>query len=746
MENISTRVSHTFLCRIKMSLGLLLVLIAVPLTGQNQTRSVEVNLIQTTINIDGLLDEPVWETAESASDFWQFFPTDTARAEYPTQVKFLYDDNYLYVGIKAASASDEYVVSTLERDFSGSSNANVTMMFDTYSNGSNAYMFGVTPYGVQRDVLISGGGSGGESMNTAWDARWQTESTMYEDHFIVEVAIPFSSLRFREGSRRWRFQVYRWNLQSNEQSAWSPVPQNQLLINLAFMGDLIFEKPLGKSRIPVAVIPYINTLADRDFLAESSVETIDAGGDIKIAIGQGMNLDLTINSDFSNAEVDDIITNLTRFEISRPERRQFFLENSDLFASFGSGRDDVPFFSRRIGIARDSTGRYIENRILAGARLSGNLNQNWRLGFLNIQTDENRVHGIPSNNNMMFALQRRVFARSTIGAFFINRETFQDYDFLRDENKYNRVMGVDYNLASADNVWTGTFYLHKSLQPNDQQGNYSAQTILRYNTRNYQITSDFVYVDQDYRSDLGFVPRKDVFKSGKAYTRRFWPDAGVINSHSVRLLALHFWRPTLNYKLTDHDYQLTWEAEFLDQSGFEIEYSNKYIFLVNGFDPTRSENGVPLPGNTGYTFNELTAQYQTGNTDLLTFALESTIGEFFNGNRFSFGGELNYRVQPWGVFGVSLNYDQIRLPDPHGDADFWILSPDIDISFSKSVFWSFVMQYSNQQDNLGINSRLQWRFAPLSDLYLVYNDNYYVDGFSPRYRSINLKLTYWLNI
>lgn len=122
---------------------------------------------------------------------------------------------------------------------------------------------------------------------------------------------------------------------------------------------------------------------------------------------------------------------------------------------------------------------------------------------------------------MMLALQRRVFTRSNVGAFFINRQTFGDYDFLDPTNEYNRVVGIDYNLASADNVWTGTFYLHKSFQPGDNAGNYSAQTIIRYNTRQYSFTSDFVYVNEDYRSDLGFVPRRDLFKSGKAVSRTF---------------------------------------------------------------------------------------------------------------------------------------------------------------------------------------------------------------------------------
>lgn len=720
-------------------------LLSLPLYGQDIHRTLNAQYTSDIIRIDGIMDEAAWETVQPADNFWQFFPSDSARAVSDTEIQMVYNESTLYVGIRAEVSGDDYVVSSLRRDFSGSGNDNITLMFDTFNNGSNAYMFGVTPYGVQRDVLISGGGSGNDSMNDAWDVTWRAETRRYSDHYIVEIAIPFSSLKFREGGQSWRFQAYRWDLQSNEQTAWNRVPQNQLLINLAFMGELVFERPLGESSTPMALIPYVNGLSEKDFGGGETSNTLDVGGDAKVAIGQGMNLDLTINPDFSNVEVDDIITNLTRFEVLRPERRQFFLDNSDLFGSFGSGLDDRPFFSRRIGIARDSTGNFIQNRILGGARLSGNLNEDWRLGLLNIQTDENVAQGIPSNNNMMVALERRVFTRSRIGAFFVNRQTFKDYDFQRPEDEFNRVIGLDFNLASADNVWTGTFYLHKSFQPKDFSGNFSAQTIIRYNTRKYQFTSDFVYVDQDYRSDLGFVPRRDLLKSGKAATINFYPEGGILNSHNFRLLALHFWRPTFDYKLTDHQYRATWGAEFRDQSTFEVEYINHYIFLVNPFDPTRSR-GVPLPADEGYYFNDVSMQYQSDQSNLFTFDIESTIGSFFNGNRFSIGGQANVRWQPWASFSTAVNYDRIRLPEPYSDADLWLLSPRMDITFSRSVFWSTLIQYSNQQNNLGFNSRLQWRFAPLSDLYLVYNDNYISNSLSPTYRSINLKVSYWFNL
>lgn len=716
--------------------------------AQEQPKQLIAKYITEDIQLDGDLKESIWQAADVADDFWQFFPQDSVKTTYPTEVRIVYNDNTLYVGIRAEAPSNDFVVSSLKRDFRGTTNDNVTLIFDTFSDGTNAFAFGVTPYGVRREILISSGGDSRDGYNVTWDVKWKAESKIYDNYYTVEIAIPFTSIKFKEGATKWRFRPYRWSIQNNEQTTWTRVPQTQLLGSLAFMGELIFEKPLGKSRTPFAVIPYINTLAQRDYTADNPDVDFIAGGDAKVAIGDGMNLDLTFNPDFSNVEVDDIFTNLTRFELLLPERRQFFIDNSDLFGSFGNFfREARPFFSRRIGLARDTSGNLIQNRIIGGARLSGKLNEDWRLGFLNIQTAADNINEIASNNNMMFALQRKVASRSNIGVFMVNRQAFGEYDYLEDNEKYNRVIGADYNLASVNNVWSGRFYVHKSLNPDDTEGNYSAQAIATYNKNNWVAISDWTYVDNEFKADLGFVPRTDIFKMGHFVQRFFYPkNRNIINRQNANLLFINYFRPTLDFKLSDYLFRATWEIEFKSQATLEANYINQFIYLTADFDPTRTDGGIPLAGDKGYTFNQATIQYTSNNTNLLTYSLNTTLGEFFNGNRYSVGGTVAYRIQPFAQFSLNLNYDGIRLPDPHPSADLWLLTPRIDITFSKSVFWTTLIQYSNQRENLGINSRLQWRFAPLSDLYLVYNDNYYTTDFTPRFRSINLKVSYWLNL
>jgi hypothetical protein len=724
----------------------LIFLISFASLAQIKDKSFIVKHISETITADGVLDEPIWETAESAGDFWEYFPLDSIQARQQSEIKILYDDKNLYVAIKAQALGKNYTTQSLKRDFRGSGSDSFSLLFDTYSDGTTAFLFGINPYGVRREALISGGGTDRNSFNLSWDVKWQGNSKIFDDYFSAEMVIPLTSIKFKEGATKWRFNSYRIDSQSNERSTWTKVPQNQIVFNLAFMGDMVFEKPLGQSRTPMAIIPYINGLSQKDFETDEGLNTIKFGGDAKVSIGNNLNLDLTLNPDFSQVEVDDQVTNLTRFEVSLPEKRQFFIDNSDLFASFGDFRDANPFFSRRIGIAEDTAGNTIENKIIGGLRLSGKLTKDLRVGVLNIQTAEDVENEIASNNNTMLALQQRVFSRSNIGMFFINKQSFKDYDFIAREEKYNRVLGIDYNLASKDNTWNGKFFLHKSFQPDDNNGNLAGGTTMFYNSRKYNFYVKGIYIDEDYSSDLGFIRRTDIVKSIVSAERVFWPRKGAIQNHSFRFFPIVIWSPSKNLMNTDYDLMTQWEAKFNNQSEVGVGMTNSFTFLFEDFDPTGTDDAVPLPGNQGYHYNNLEFSYESDQRKLFSYQAESTIGRFFNGKRFSVEGMMTLRFQPKAFISVLVNYDQIELPDPYPSAKIWLISPKIDITFNKSLFWSTLIQYSNQRDNLGFNSRLQWRFAPLSDLFIVYSDNYFVNSFMPRNRSINLKLTYWLNI
>ena len=711
-----------------------------------QVKSFVVKYIDEPISLDGELNEGVWQTAESAQDFYQYFPTDSVLAKQQSDIKMLYDETTLYVGITVYAAGNDYVVPTLQRDFRAGGSDNITLMFDTFNDGTNAFLFGTNPLGVRREALVSNGGTTLSGFTTSWDVKWRGETKMYDKYYVSEWAIPLTSFKFKQGETKWRFNSYRFDVQSNESSTWMQIPQNQFIFNLAFMGDMIFEKGLGKSRTPLTLIPYVNGISLRDFENNASENKVKVGGDAKVAIGNGMNLDITVNPDFSNVEVDNLIINTTRFAIALPERRQFFIDNVDLFGTFGSQRDANPFFSRRIGIAENADGETIENPIIAGFRLSGKLNENWRLGVLNIQTEADEENEITSNNNTVVALQKKMFSRSNLSFLFINRETFGDYEFLDPTDRYNRVVGVDYNLASADNTWVGKFFYHKSFASQIGNADDAAGATLEYFTKNLNLGFRSSYVGNDYRSDLGFIRRKDIIALRPYVEYNFWPENSKLIRHGFRFGPNAIFRPTLDYQNTDYTIFYSWDVQFQGQEEIGVRVFDRYTFLVDPFDPTGTDGAVELPGNLGYHYLSGEIGFQSDRRKVFSYDAEVGYGEFYNGTRSTFEGSATLRLQPKVLLSMNLRYNGINLPDPFPSADIWLVSPRVEITFNKSIFWTTLVQYGNQSDNLGINSRLQWRFAPLSDLFIVYNDNYFVNTFMPRNRSINLKLTCWLNI
>ena len=716
--------------------------------GQTDNKEVLVPSVSGPITIDGNGIEPQWQKASWQSDFWMWRPTDSLAAQKQTRFKIIRDENYLYLLVELETNGTNFTTPNLKRDFSTFGADYLTLLFDTFSDATNAFSFTTNPLGLKSDGLISGGNQDyRNSRNFAWDTKWNVETKIEETRYTAEFKIPFSSLFYDNKNTAWRFNIYRRNTQGNEHSIWIRTPQNQLIGNLAFMGKMVFEKPLKKARNPISIIPYLSGFRQHDFILNEKNSASGFGGDAKIPIGNALNLDLTFNPDFSQVEADDQVVNLTRFAISLPEKRQFFTQNDDLFKDFGANRDVIPFFSRRIGVAQDLEGNTIENKIIAGGRLSGKLNSNLRIGFLNILTKADERNEIPSNLNTVFTLRQKVFDRSNISFFFIDRRTTDDYEFVSKEEKKNSVTGLEYNLASPDSKWVGRAFLHKSFTEGLTGDDVIAGMNVERNTLRHRASLELIHGGADFRSDLGFFRRTGFVKLSPAYTYRLYPKNPNVINYDFSQRSFLILNPVLDYQLTERWLVSTVRKRYLDNTSLEFQFTNRYDYLFSDFDPTRSEEGEPLPADTAYTFSEYGISYRSDQRKAFNFNTEVKYGSFYNGTKFTIENELNWRAQP--IFNASmiLNFNAIRLPDPYPSKNIWLISPKLDFTFTKTLFWTSFIQYNSQGENLGINSRLQWRFAPLSDLFIVYNDNYIsTDNFSPRYRSFNLKLTYWLNI
>jgi len=701
-----------------------------------------------TIILDGQLTEPIWQDADRATEFWQYFPFDSSLAVSSTEVRMVYDEDQIYIAaILYDDLPGEYVTQSLRRDYRGPASDGFSIVIDPFLDKTNGFFFGINPFGVRREGLIANGGEQGSDLDLSWDNIWQGEVTQYEDRWVAEIAIPFNTLRFRAGAEEWGINFYRIDTKYNERAIWSRMPRQLNLFNLAFTGTLDWDKPLSKPGSTVSLIPYAAGGISRDYLENGDWNgRLDAGGDVKIAITPSLNLDLTINPDFSQVEVDVQQTNIDRFEIFFPERRQFFLENADLFASFGF-QNARPFFSRRIGVAIDSTtGQNVQNRILLGARLSGKINKDWRIGLLNMQTARDLDIGQPSYNYTVAAVQRQVFGRSNISGIFVNKTNFDDQPVdvqNPSDGSSSHLIGLDYNLASADGKWTGKAYYHQTFDSDNEEDPFSHGASLNYNTLRFFAGWEHQIVGRGFDAEVGFVPRQDFQRANPTIGFNIFPQSDWINRHQFSLSNNWIWND--QWGITDYNFALNYSLDFQSSAGFSAGLLSNYVKLFAPFNPTGNPEQLFQPGDDFVQTGFLLA-YNTDLRKAFFGRIQLISGGFFNGNLRQLSGEINYRYRQYATLALNYTINRIDLEEGFDDAVLYLVGPRVDLTLTRNLFFTTFVQYNSQFNNVNINSRLQWRFRPVSDLFIVYTDNYFPESFRPKNRALVFKATYWLNL
>lgn len=731
--------------------------------GPTPVKSLDIRKTAAPILLDGALDEAAWQEAQVATDFRRQFPVDTGLATARTEIRVCFDDQYLYVGAVCWQAPEDYTVQSLKRDFAAGTSDALNVLIDPYKDGLNGFFFGVNPLNVQREALIDNG----QTTSFEWDNRWSSAIQNLPDRWIVEMAIPFKTLRYKvaAGENSWRVNFVRTRLKNWEVSCWQPVPQQFSPNNIAFAGPLRWDAPPPKPGANIALIPYATVRTDVNYVRDNTSQELirkntdwdgGAGGDAKIGLTPALNLDLTINPDFSQVEVDRQVTNLSRFELFFPERRQFFLENRDLFAMFGFP-NARPFFSRRIGLGFNPVQRRTETvPIIAGARLSGKITDDWRVGLLNMQTAKvgwDSANVLPAANFTVATVQKKVFGRSALSAIFVDKENFLNP--LSESQKagfqpWNRVAGLEYNLYSRDNRWEGEWYYHRSFSPDERRRGQTLAHFLGYNDRHLSARTGYMMVDSFYTSDAGFIPRKGFqsFFPGVGWT--FYPKHRWVNTWGLSLDGDMTY--SLKFKETDRDLSASIWLATKSQAEISLGFNNQFTYLFEPFDPS-NQDAAELPVG-GYSYSGIWLDATTGPSKDFQASVELFAGEFFNGDIFSAVGEFIYRLQPYGTFALSYSYNNIQLPAPYASDDLWLVGARTELAFTRNFFASAFFQWNTQDNNFNINTRLQWRFAPVSDVFLVYTDNSFAENientavrfFTPKNRAVVLKVVYWLNV
>ena len=682
------------------------------------------------------MDETAWLEADVASDFFMVLPMDTSMARVRTEVRMTYDDQNLYlIATCFHLLPGRYFVESLRRDFVFGKNDNFLLFMDTFDDQTNGFSFGANAAGAQWDGLMYEGGK----VDLSWDNKWTSAVKKDDDKWVFEASIPFKTIRYKKGITKWGINFSRLDLKTTEKSSWAPVPRQFPTASLAYTGILAWDQPPPQVGSNVSIIPYVLGGSSKNYEKDTPTSyKKEIGVDAKIAVTSSLNLDLTINPDFSQVEVDRQVTNLDRFELFFPERRQFFLENGDLFANFGY-TTIRPFFSRRIGL-----GTPIEY----GARFSGKLDKNWRIGAMNMQTGKVDEIYLPRQNFAVVALQRRVFSRSNIGVIFIDKESM-NYTPSEDPSlpvysKFNRNLGLEYNLASSNNLWTGKALFLKSFSPEKKEKELTHAANVQYSSRRLTVSWQHEYVGENYNAEVGYVPRKNFVKFNPQLTYLFFPKGKTLLSHGPKLSSTYYFNDSFDQ--TDNESILSYTITFRKQSILTGWVAHNYVQLLQPFDPTNS--GLDsLEVGTMHSWNSFGVDFFSKPQSIFTYSFSTRYGGYYaDGTRLNLSGEVGYRFQPYLSFALAYNYNDIRLPSPWNNKTFWLIGPRIDVTMTNKLFFTAFAQYNEQADNVNLNTRLQWRYKPASDLFIVYTDNYFPENFGVKNRALVVKFTYWWNL
>ncbi len=670
--------------------------------NESQKKEVFAHHTNQPITLDGVLDEPAWAEAEPATDFTQREPMEGEPASEPTEIRILYDEEAIYFGVSAWDSQPEnLVINTLKQDFAHTQEDGASVYLDTFNDDRNGFGFYINPAGAKKDTQFF---DEGRFNDISWETVWDVETQITEEGWFAEIRVPFKSLRFpRSKVQTWGLNFQRRVRRKNEQAYWSPIPRRANAFTFSYAGDLKGIEDVQPGR-NFKVKPYLSS-EFRKFSGDDFDTLFDPGLDLKYSVTSGLTLDATVNTDFSQVEVDQQQINLTRFSLFFPEKRDFFLENSGLFA-FGQidrrapgARDFLAFFSRRIGLSSDS--RPVP--IVAGARLSGRAGE-YSLGVLNMQTRE--FSSDPANNFTVVSVKRNILAQSQIGALFINRQADQSGDF-------NRTFGVDANLHFWDKLLISTF-LAATRSPGLDTGEMASRIWVEWKTDLWQARTGLLDIEENFRAEVGFVPRRDMQKSDTSFgltprprsiswVREFFPNARVqyIKDQEDRLVT----------RIID----MTFQTELDDGGAFQVGRTLRF----EREDEQFSIGGLDLdPGD--YHFNSWFTQFSSNPSARFSGRVRYQTGDFWDGTRQ--GWQFNLTLKPHYKFTATggFRWDELKLGP--GNTTTRLVTTRIDYSFNTQMFLSAFIQYNSERRQVSSNLRFNLIHRPLSDIFIVYNE------------------------
>lgn len=695
------------------------VVVGEDLDGRKSIRAVK---FDEDVNIDGILDESIYESVEPISDFVQHLPVSGATASDNTEVWVFYNDQSIYVTAKVYESvpEDEWVANEMRRDVGRlRTNDSFSVMFDTFLDRRNGVAFLVSPIGGFSDFTINNEGMATRPVNFDWNVVWNSRVGRFDGGWTVEMEIPFRSLRYEPSSEQaWGIQFRRVQIRLNEATYITEIPISAANIGppmVAGMWRISEAATLTDLQVPprnlnLEIKPYGLGTVTTNRTANPPVNgqfANEAGVDVKFGITNNLTADFTYNTDFAQVEVDERQVNLTRFNLFFPEKREFFLEGAANFDFTQPRNLDVPtmFFSRRIGLEK---GQVVP--IDVGARLTGKVGD-FDIGALNIGTDGSDLSSVESTDFSVLRIKRDVLSRSRIGMIYTDRSKS-----LVGEGA-NTLYGVDGTFNFLDDIQISTFAA-KSESPGFSGDDESYMANFNYNGDRYGFRSGYLVVEDNFNPEVGFK-RRNNFKQYEG-NLRFSPRPASIES--VRQLSFEaqtrsYWSATSG-ALETRRHELIFNTQFENGDQFRATTRDEFEMLTRGFQIAPKVS--LLPGTYDFSSHEIS--YSLGPQRNVSGRLSYRFGDFWSGTNSAIGiSGGSIELSPQLSVEPSYSFNEVKLPEGNFRTELGRFR--VTYTISPRMYFSGLVQYNSTQNSLSSNLRFRWQWSPGSELFIVYSDD-----------------------
>ncbi len=666
------------------------------------SQNISVGLADQFVKLDGIMDESVWSSAGVISSFKMVEPNENTEPSYTTEIRILADSKNIYLGIFCSDPEPEKMVAfSKARDSELENEDYVKIVFDTYGDGRSAFIFAINPYGSRYDALAS---NRGESEDESWDGIWEAKTQIIPSGWRAEIRIPVNSLTFRKGLTSWGFNVERRIQRLLEVNRWAAISQDYKMAQTIHAGQIT---GLPKFNLGIGLVAKASTILDLNKSVESTGKiNWDNSLDLTQRITPDITAQLTVNTDFAETEVDARRTNLTRFSLMFPEKRQFFLEGSDIYDfGLGLGHDMLAFQSRKTGLV---DGQAVPLKV--GGKVNGKIG-NTQFGSLLTRTG--LLEDLASASTMgVLRVKQNILRESNVGMIGMIGDPLG--------RAGSWTAGVDFTYQNSSfmgnkNLLVGAWGLMTDRE--DLEGDRSGLGLrVDYPNDLWDVALTYFRLGEDFDPSMGFIPRKGInyYRISASYMPR--PEKWNIRQ---------FMYESFTTLYTDLDNQ--WESyriftapvHFILESGDRFEFNivptGEYLK-----EPFEIADGVEIPDG-GFHWNRYRLELESASKRKINGQASWWFGGFYGGNLHQIELEMNWRPLSFLIFEGSFERNIGQLP--YGDFLQDLYGVRVQLNMSSNLNFSSFVQYDTESGSFGTNNRFRWTFAPRGELFVVYNHN-----------------------